>query len=485
MLYDLVHCPHRVHRDLFADPAERDAVNPFVELLWEHGNRFERQIIDALKVPFLDLSAFALEEKERRTRQAMEDGVPLIYGGRIRADDLLGDPDLLRREDGGYVPGDVKSGAAGEGGELRRLKRHYAVQLALYADILERQGRAAGRRGFIWDAHGKEVLFDLQARTARERTFWEDYQACLGQARGIATRSATSLPAYASACKQCHWYTACIRQLQEADDLTLIPELGRATRDRMRRIVPTIHAFSAIDPRCFIEGDRTAFPRLGPETLRRFHRRAVLLADPAAGPYALEPIEFPRAGRELFFDVETDPMRDLCYLHGFVERTGGDDASERYVPFFVDQPTEEAERDAFAEALKYIRESRPCTIYYYSKYERTYWRRLQQKHPEVCDGRAIEELFDERHAVDLYTDAVRTRTEWPVRDYSIKTLARFLGFKWRDRHPSGAASIEWYHRWVEQGDPDVRQRILEYNEDDCRAMRVLLEAIKALPLKSQ
>jgi hypothetical protein len=32
-------------------------------------------------------------------------GAPLIYGGRLAADDLLGDPDLLRLEGTGYVPG--------------------------------------------------------------------------------------------------------------------------------------------------------------------------------------------------------------------------------------------------------------------------------------------------------------------------------------------------------------------------------------------
>jgi predicted RecB family nuclease len=31
---------------------------------------------------------------------------------------------------------------------------------------------------------------------------------------------------------------------------------------------------------------------------------------------------------------------------------------------------------------------------------------------------------------------------WPTRDHSIKTLAKFLGFHWRDNNPSGAASIE-------------------------------------------
>ena len=43
-----------------------------------------------------------------------------------------------------------------------------------------------------------------------------------------------------------------------------------------------------------------------------------------------------------------------------------------------------------------------------------------------------------------------------------------------------AASIEWFHRWVETGDKDIRQRILDYNEDDCRATRVLLDGIRQL-----
>jgi predicted RecB family nuclease len=71
-------------------------------------------------------------------------------------------------------------------------------------------------------------------------------------------------------------------------------------------------------------------------------------------------------------------------------------------------------------------------------------------------------------------------TEWPTRDYSIKTLAKYRGFAWRDLHLSGAASIEWYDSWAESGDPAVKQRILDYNEGDCRAASVLLDGIRGL-----
>ena len=93
-------------------------------------------------------------------------------------------------------------------------------------------------------------------------------------------------------------------------------------------------------------------------------------------------------------------------------------------------------------------------------------------------------MFSSETAVDLYQDVVKPKTEWPTYDYSIKTLASFLGFHWRDTNPSGAASIEWYHRWIETRNPELHRRILEYNEDDCIATRVLLDAINRLPLKA-
>ncbi len=107
--------------------------------------------------------------------------------------------------------------------------------------------------------------------------------------------------------------------------------------------------------------------------------------------------------------------------------------------FFADEPTATDEERAFREAWVYISAKPDAAIYF-----------------------------------------VQPATIWPTRDHSIKTLATFLGFKWRDTNPSGAASIEWYARWSETCDPAVKQQILEYNEDDCRATRVLLDGIRQL-----
>jgi uncharacterized protein len=107
--------------DLFADPKDRDAVSPFVQLLWERGAAHEKQIVAEIREPFTDLSGYTGTEKERLTLEAMDRADSLIYAGRIALGDLLGEPDLLRKEGNEYIAGDIKSGAgeesAGDDGE--------------------------------------------------------------------------------------------------------------------------------------------------------------------------------------------------------------------------------------------------------------------------------------------------------------------------------------------------------------------------------
>ena len=487
MLYDVVQCPHRVTMDTFGDTGKRDKVSPFVQLLWDRGTAFEKQVISQLQQPFLDLSIFSGDEKERLTREAMARHEPLIYGGRISSDDLLGDPDLLRLEGESYVAGDIKSGSGEEGGsddsgDDGRPKVHYAVQLALYTDVLSKLGLSAGRRAFVWDIHGQEVIYDFDELygVKNPTNLWYKYAEALAEARRIAAQAEITLPAFSSVCKNCVWYSACVAELVQADDLTLIPFLGRSKRDVMYDRVSTVHDFAAINPDAFITGNTTMFRGIGPGSLRKFHARAQLISTPQSQPYLSEPISLPTSDHELFFDIEVDPMRDICYLHGFVERRNGDNDAERFVYFLAETPDAAEEERAFRGAWEYMQSSPAAAIYYYSKYERTIYRKLQAKYSGVCSAAEVEQLFHPTRAVDLYFDVVFKATEWPTRDFSLKTLAKFLGFKWRDTHPSGAASIEWYDRWVQTGDKEIRQRILDYNEDDCRATRVLLDGIRGL-----
>jgi predicted RecB family nuclease len=489
MLYNYIQCPHRLYLDLFEDPDKRDPETAFMKLLWERGIDFEKQVMTEMKQPFLDLSPFSGLEKESRTREALNKGINLIYSGRLSTDNLVGEPDLLSKKGNCYIAGDIKSGSGLEGeNEISegKPKLHYATQLGLYTDILEQLNYSHAKTPFIHDIHGRDIIYDLgQPKGKRNReSWWDSYQQNLSVAQKIMEQEIITTPAHCSACKLCHWRSYCLRQLILRKDLTLIPELGRKKRDILQNQIRKFTDFAKKPFPEFIDGKKTIFPGIGIDTLYKYHARAKLLAKIDKNAYAKSKIEFPLTDTELFFDVETDPMRDFCYLHGFVERHYRDPSTEKYVPFFADHATAKEEERTFIDAWHYIRKHFPCTVYYYSSYEKTIWKKLQQKYPEIISKSELESFFNSSLVIDLYGDIVRKHTEWPTFSYSIKDLAKYLGFRWRDESPSGAESIEWYHRWLEKEKPEIKERILQYNEDDCIAMRVLLEGIKTLPIKT-
>jgi predicted RecB family nuclease len=99
--------------------------------------------------------------------------------------------------------------------------------------------------------------------------------------------------------------------------------------------------------------------------------------------------------------------------------------------------------------------------------------------PPLEDGPTPEDLSDFRQAtppqwIDLHEHAKRQiQTEGAL---GLKQLAKAAGFRWRDPNPSGEASMLWYEESTSSTSPQAlaaRTRLLEYNEDDCRATKAL------------
>lgn len=487
ILHDLVRCDHRVALDLHADPSKRDEPNEFVELLWEGGVEHEVAILAELLAASpgaVDLRYSAPASRQALTLLAMDAKAPLIVGGEISAIDLLGRPDLLRRDGAGYIAGDIKLGA-GEEGRPGTPRLRYGVQIALYADILERNDRLSRPYGFIIDGNRNELEFALDVDLGGSKGALVDrYDEALEHAREIVDDVVVTLSVQAAECKLCRWYSVCKADVVARDDLTRIPQLGRSLRDRMMRTFPTVASLAAADVELFVDGAKTDFPGLGADRLRRFQDRARLLSNPDATAYARSALTLPPRGRELLFDIETDPMSDLCYLHGVVERwTGaGPTPPPRYHAFIADGHEDEAR--AFGEALAFLEKDPTASIVYWSKYERTVYRALAAKHPHIASVDRIDALFSSPRCVDLLYDVVAPNTEWPCHDHSVKTLAVHCGFRWRDSKPSGAASIRWYRDWMRTGEDAIRKRILDYNEDDNLAVGRVLDVLREMPVRA-
>jgi predicted RecB family nuclease len=89
----------------------------------------------------------------------------------------------------------------------------------------------------------------------------------------------------------------------------------------------------------------------------------------------------------------------------------------------------------------------------------------------------VQEFIDSTAWVDLFR--IVTESFLCARGKGLKTIAPVAGFHWRDPEAGGENSMRWYRDAVGMDDAPAdlgqRRRLLEYNEDDVRATRVLRE----------
>lgn len=497
-LYDYIKCPHRVWRDVYGPQKEKDQEsNPFVELLWEKGVKHEENIIRKIG-DYLDLSEGELSERNQRTLEALNNGIELIYQGVIQSGNLLGIPDLLQKQpDGSYIAIDIKSGRGLEGVEdededLSEPKKHYAVQLCLYNQVLRELGFSNHFQGKIIDIDEKIVLYKLdeQISPRNKQTFVEYYQEIKTEVEKLIANQAQNSPANSSSCKLCPWYNSCQKWVEKQDDMSRVFYVGRSVRDKLFSDldITTSHDLCELDLDSILslkkeaqkDGDKDFLKGLGDKSISKMITRARIL-NQTKRPVLYERIEFPRVDYELFFDIEDDPTQDFVYLHGVYERNNAT-GQERFVDFTAKEIPAEAEKEAWVNFWQYIHSlpENNFAVYYYSPHEKSTYKRMQKKYPDVISEEEVADFFENPNVIDLYNDVVLKKTDWPVGSYGIKSLAVYCGFHWRDETPSGALSIQWFNEYIETKDEDILKRILEYNEDDCKATMVVKDEIERL-----
>lgn len=490
-LYDYFQCPHKVWRDIYGPQNEKNPEpNPFVQLLWEKGVLREKEVVKGLG-RILDLSSRDKESQFQNTIAAMKSGEPLIYHGYLKWEKLAGEPDLLRKnDDGSYIPIDIKSGRGLEGedaaeGDPGKPKKHYAAQLALYSEILISLGFANKHVGEIFDIDSKTVIYDLDTPMGvrSKQTWWQMYQDTKNETALLIENKRKNDPALIGVCKLCPWYRSCKKWCIDCEDLSTEFSLGRSKRDTLQEDlnISTIAELEQIDIPSLLEQkakDKLFLQGLASSSLEKLKKRAQVLHT-TKKPVVYSPISFPNVSYELYFDIEDDPTQGFVYLHGVYERAKG---NERFLPFVAKDSTSVSEKQAWVEFWQYIRSlpKNDYCLYYYSKHEPTTYKRMQTQYPDVVSVEELEDLFDSSRAIDLYYDCIFKNTDWPLYSYSLKEIAQYLNFNWRDKTPSGALSIQWFNEYLQDKDPAKLQRIIEYNEDDCKATMVIRDYLAKL-----
>ena len=178
-------------------------------------------------------------------------------------------------------------------------------------------------------------------------------------------------------------------------------------------------------------------------------------------------IDLPDRATEIFLDLEglggaSDSTMGDCLMGALVRRDG----AEAYHPFVAGRRREGMMLERF---LDFMDGQEDYAIYHWHHYERTHLRSMTGRHG--TGGRRILEPGAMTCLFPVATGAFAS----PTYANSIKDMAGWPGFRRRHGGVGATSAIGPYPRYAE--DPEAGREgmgmVLDYNEDDCIATRMV------------
>ena len=488
---DIGMCLTRIHHDRYTEAVTEidDVRRRDVRLGLDH----EARVLDSLAATMHDVARIPKGAGNvAATSEALASGTPLILGAQLVSHDgaSIGLPDILVRLDDGYAPVEVKnhkvfgtSGmdatavaletitdiAGGEPVKFRGSRRRDLSQVAHYRRLLTEIGYASTIPvgGVIGSEQPYRCLWvDVDAG---DPSIGDDYTRYLEAAALVITHGEAhpdeprEPPWWRGECRNCDWSGLCKTQLEDVDDVTLLSSITATERDQLAGCgITRIDQIAAMDP----SDDRLPGPSVVHQARARSSDRLLRFDDPAI------PMNVPASTTEADFDIET--YNGQIYLAGFLITSNGSSAYEPIIDWSGESAGERKLVEAMFSRLAAFAEE-GTLVQHWTDYEKRILAAAGQRHGLSIPGFAsVGDWFDD-HAVDLC--AWTRRNLVSPSGYSLKVIAPLCGFEWRDDDPGGRQSEIWFERMV-AGDRSMRDRLLEYNEDDVIAQREIRQWVR-------
>lgn len=455
-IYTFAQSPFSLWCNHHAPESEKQELDRFHELLFEQGKEHETNVVSE-RYPGLKPTTYATpEEGFALALRAMVAGAPAVHGAPLfwRPEGLEGRADVLVRVDGGesvfgpfhYEVREIKL--------AKNLADHHRLQAAFYNYILARV------QGFT------PATFTLINRDNEETAFAYHEPEILASIRAArAIREGRLKPPAIHGAGLWPWEKYADKCAREAKDVSIIAGIGPATREKLVAAgFATADAIASADPAALkvVKG-------VADKTAQKFHlnARAVL----SGKHIQVGSVHFPPKPVELFFDLEGTGAQDtdtglveMDYLIGVLVRREG---REEYKPFVAHSLEDEGRM--FREFVDWLATHDDFTLYHWHHYEATHLKKLVERHGIAPEMHA--KLFGNLR--DLFKDATGAFA-FPTYNQSIKSIAPYMGFNWRHKDVNAMESIALYFDYVRdpKANAHALQKVLDYNEDDCIAMRV-------------
>lgn len=444
-----VSSPFALYCDYHAPEHERDADSEWSAMQKGRGIAHEEEVVEGEIVP---VPYETLKEGFRLTIEMMADGVPTILQGLLISKPLgmIGHPDQLRKVHSSksilgnysYRVVEVKLAA--------NITEAHVMQAAFYNRLLGAIQGLTPKTFAIVNGRGEESVEKFASSKF-------DLDRSLRGARRVVVGDLAPTPEYGTTPPPWRSFG---NKLAE-NDLTSLSQIGGRRRTELMKA--GYHTIADIANAH--ESDLAKLPKMDHYVANRIVPSAkARLAD---APLPKRPVHFPKATVEMFLDMESvnEGMGlPFCnYLIGVVVRS---ESEERYVSFFADTPKKE--RICWRAFRDLLAPMETVALYFWgASAEPVYIRKMIEKY-----GASAEEQDSiSRSLVDLHRLTIDSFA-FPTPGEGIKDIAGRLGFKWHDPKADGLLTMAKYMQYLKSGSKDtaLRDEILRYNEDDCRAV---------------
>jgi predicted RecB family nuclease len=198
----------------------------------------------------------------------------------------------------------------------------------------------------------------------------------------------------------------------------------------------------------------------------RYHAlQALALRDKRV--YVLGAPEVPEGAVRIYLDVESNPEEGYVYLVGMIVC---DSRGETRYSFWADNKSQE--RKIFDQLVEVVARFEEPLVFCYGGYEKAFIRRMRR---QAERKRPVDKLLA---ALANTLSTIYSHFYFPTYSNGLKDVAACLEFRWSDPDASGLQSIAWRIRWERTHDDLWKTKIIEYNLEDCAALRTVTDFIQ-------
>ena len=464
-------CRRRTFLDIYGDLGVRDSPSGLLVKLQQDRKTHQQIVLAEQAYHQPDYPKGNWEAGAKVTLGLMQQGVDRIHRGVLMASaaegvTVVSRPDLLIKQPGRsgcgdwiYIPAQIELG--------KRPKLEYQIVAAYNGQVLAAVQRA--------DPETAWLLLRSKSRDIKYKVYdvnlakWvPQMQRVLEECiQTIQSQQAPEVFIARQRCSLCRWYSYCYAIAKSQQHLSLLPGVTPSRYTKLQALNLTSVESLANANSTQLEqvfGDKEG-QKLVLQAQSVIQQRPILYFSPPLSPSPPPPLS--PSPIELYFDIEAEPDINLDYLLGVlvVDRQA---KTETFHSLLAEGP--ENEGLIWEQFLNLVWQYPLAPIFHFCSYEVDTVKRLAKLYHTPRER--VRPLLG--RFVDVYEQVTQT-VALPVESYALKSIARWLGFEWRDPEANGSQCIYWYDQWLETGDRTFLDAIQRYNEDDCRATHHVLD----------